>query len=318
MKFAAILFLVSYSLSFSILKEHSKRTPSSVSSIERRALSDLITSCASNETLGRAFQLCVHYYPESDRKSIAYYIHGGGGSPWTWQDNNNFQYLREEMKLQKLIPPIFVSISFGPHWALKQFASDSKSPLLLVFNQIQQEIEKKLTSDGTLQFGSVENRMIFGESIGGMNTILAVSLGDNKIKYRKAAILCPAIFTISPFSTDEEVDQYVARARALGNHGITRANVVGPLRNFFKTEFPSPKIWEEYDLVKLLKNSKSAPQQIYISSNKDDLAGLREGALLLFEQVKLTHENVIYKDLPGPHCKHDFKSLAQFLGVLRN
>ncbi|MFA7009191.1 MAG: hypothetical protein WC204_10070 [Elusimicrobiales bacterium] len=270
---------------------------------------DLRQSCYEMQVDGYNAETCIYSFPDSSKDTLVYHLHAGGRDAKTWIKWDVFTKLRNEWKRQNLRPPTFVTISFGPIWLLKDFSSDAKRPLIEVYNGIQSAVEKNLISIG---YGPVNSRIILGESMGGINSILALALGNKDLPYQKAAILCAAVAPIGPYSAKEEIESYIQRHR---NNSIEPAAVQNILVSWLGQEYPSAELWKKYNSLKLFGEIPALPGDIYISANTDDLLGLSEGNKTLYEIGRGLHKNVEFKLVPGPHCAYEYSSLAKFLGT---
>ena len=128
--------------------------------------------------------------------------------------------------------------------------------------------------------------------------------------FEKVAILCPAISTLTPFSTDQDVQSYITRNQADPERVHTMMAISRML-------YPTQERWLKHsplDLVKTHTNENSP--DLYLSFGDADEWGFYEGAVRFSESAFTTQVNQQWVPLPGGlHCSVEPISLGQFLTI---
>lgn len=126
--------------------------------------------------------------------------------------------------------------------------------------------------------------------------------------FKRAALLCPAITSISPFATKEEVDAYMKRT------GAKPFNVLSAI-SLAKQFFPTA---EEYNasapLVVADKYLGPDSPPVHVSCGMQDGYGFQEGAKM-FADLALDRKvpEATWQELEGGHCTFDAKAVADFI-----
>lgn len=148
---------------------------------------------------------CVYRAEQGTNGNIAYYLHGRNLDEHTWNDDTFYTSMIQRHWLEKNIkPPLVVAISFGNIWLLTPKGRSQESGLLEKFTDSIKKIEKKI--------GSPRERLLFGESMGGLNSIVAGLSSDGF--FAKVAALCPGVYKDSPFASLSELKTSVQRTGA--------------------------------------------------------------------------------------------------------
>jgi pimeloyl-ACP methyl ester carboxylesterase len=218
----------------------------------------------------------------------------------TWGETNYYpEMLRTYWKEQHWDAPRVIAVSFGPQWLLVDKNSSPMSGLLDLFmTRAIAFLEKKT--------GPVwGRRLLVGESMGGFNASV-VAFKKGKF-FSKAAILCPAITKVTPFSTSQEIDDYIQRT------GATRRLVEG-IQKLSLAFFPDPQSWKAGSPLELLASHSSQPLPIlYMSCGLRDEYGFYEGVSFFVKESRKKGIGINWNPLYAGHCGVDIKSLAQFL-----
>lgn len=246
------------------------------------------------------WKYCVHT-PQDGKTNgnVAYLLHGRNLSEQTWNEESYFTgQIQQYWQTNKLIPPIVVSISFGPVWLLTPKGQSGVSGLLEVFTQtIIPEVEKRT--------GLPKSRIVFGESMGGVNsTTLAVQSGH---LFKRVGMMCPTIYQISPFQPLSEIQKFVNRT---GADPKTITGIIQLAKIFFATEDE----WKANDHFQLLeKLDPATAPEMYMSCGLYDAYGNYEGTEAFALKAKKKGLKLEWHPQYGGHCVIEVPSIAEFL-----
>jgi len=243
---------------------------------------------------------CIHEAKQGTNGAIAYHLHGRNLDEQAWNDDTFYTAMLQRYWQDKGVkPPIVVTISFGPVWLLTSKGKSAYSGLLNTFiEKLIPEVESKI--------GVPTERILFGESMGGLNAILAGL--KFPASFKKIASLCPVIYKdVSPFSSYSEI--FTAMNRTGAEPRIIWG-IVGLAKNFISDEDE----WKKLAPLKLLADAQvdSAPVY-YVSAPLYDKYGNYEGTDEFVHQAQQKGLNVIWRPIYGGHCAVDIVSLGDFL-----
>lgn len=244
---------------------------------------------------------CVSRAEGSTNTDVLYYFHGKGGNKKSWADASNYPaVMQERWKGAGKGAPTTVAISFGKIWLLAEKNSSKKSGLLeFVAEQAIPYIEQK-------QFGgSVANRLLLGESMGGFNGAQLVLKHPGLFK--KAALVCPAIGALSPYDGSKAEEDYIRRT------GARRWNVMLVL-HLLREYFPDQESWMKSAPLTVGRTQLGgATPELHVSCGQKDEYGFFEGAKLFADLARDHGVPAIWEPLSGGHCAADPAALAAFL-----
>lgn len=246
------------------------------------------------------WKYCVHI-PQDGKTNgnVAYLLHGRNLSEQTWNEDVYYTgQIQQYWQNNKLTPPIVVTVSFGPIWLLTPKAQSAASGLLDVFTQVViPEVEKKV--------GVPKNRIVFGESMGGVNsTTLAVQAGH---LFKKVAMLCPTIYLMSPFEPLSEIQKFVNRTGA-------DPKIITGILQLAKIFFANEADWKANDHFQLLeKLDPATAPEMYMSCGLKDAYGNYEGAEVFATRAKKKGLKLEWHPQYGGHCVIEVPSIAEFL-----
>jgi S-formylglutathione hydrolase FrmB len=229
--------------------------------------------------------------------ALAYHFHGRNHDEKTWSDDAYYTaQIQRYWAEQGLTPPTIASISFGPVWLLTQKLSGPRSGLLDVFaNEVIQEIEART--------GKPKYRVVFGESMGGLNTLL-VAL-QMKGMFKKAVSFCPPLYRSSFFVPLTELREFLLRT------GSDPKLIYG-LRALAPQFVKDVEEWKKISPLELLDEARpSETAQIYLSAGLYDKYGNYEGAEEFLRKAKEKKFTVQWRPLYGGHCAIDIASAAE-------
>ncbi len=252
---------------------------------------------------------CIHTPNAQPSGDIVYHLHGRGNNEFTWADDWYYTaQIRREWEKTGLNQPIVISVSFGPTWLLAEKNSSPQSGLFEVFvNKVIPQIES--------QIGSFKRRIVFGESMGGFNSI-QLALKTNL--FNKAAILCSPMMEVSLFAPQEEIHDHVKKSSAWHYYKDFDPEAVfrhvDILVKVAKAFYPTEENWKTGDPLQLARDRKaqSAPQ-FYTAVGFHDPYAAYEGNEKFAEILKANGIEVEWRPQWGGHCAIDIPSLARFL-----
>ena len=244
---------------------------------------------------------CVTVDPQSTSDEVLYFLHGGGGGQMDDMKSYTFDTLRADWKSLKHQSPRIVQVTFGPYWALVPKDSNPDSGLFEVFTQtVMPKIE-------ATEFGSkVGRRLIWGHSMGGLNGSILAMLVPNM--FSKIAMTSPApLLGISPFSTDQEIQDYAKKA---GSELDVIQSIVGQYRWFMGST-------ETYNKISVLasgaNNLNAKTPAMYISGSDKDTAAYIFGIKAFLAIAREAGVSVNWESRPDGHGDIDEAALAAFL-----
>lgn len=247
-----------------------------------------------------SWKYCIHI-PNSGATNgdVAYLLHGLNLSEQTWNDDTFYTAMIQDYWQKKnIVPPIVVTVSFGPSWLLTEKGQKLKSGLLDFFTgYIINEIEKKT--------GAPKRRIVFGESMGGLNS-LQLGLKTSGL-FQKVASSCPPVYKISPFVSKDKLQEFLKRTGA----DPQIINKVIQLANEFIFD---ENEWKKFSPLHLIENldPKTAPE-FYLSCGLYDAYGNFEGNEALQKRARQLGFKWTWRPIYGGHCATDVVSLADFL-----
>ena len=244
------------------------------------------------------FKYCVYKSKQGVNGNIAYYLHGRNLDESAWNDETFYtSMVQKYWQEHKLTPPTVVAISYGPIWLLAPKNSKEESGLLEHFlNQAIPTIESKI--------GNPKERILFGESMGGLNSLIAMFHSENL--FSKVASLCPAVYSISPFASLSEIKSAVTRT------GADPKLVFGVLQ-LSKKFISNEDDWNKLSPLSLLEHTSELKSKLYLSCGLYDQYGNFEGNELLYQKMAAKGFSVEWHPQYGGHCATDVTSLAEFL-----
>src|SRR5262249_37831686 len=126
---------------------------------------------------------CIYTAAQGTNEDVAYLFHGRNLDEKLWNDNTYYTSMIQKTRQETGDkPPKIVTISFGRTWLLTRKGSSSQAGLLDVLTrEVLPAVEARI--------GKPHRRLVFGESMGGVNTLLA-ALKTHGV-FQKAISLCP-------------------------------------------------------------------------------------------------------------------------------
>jgi hypothetical protein len=240
---------------------------------------------------------CIYRAAQGTNGDIAYYLHGRNLDEKSWNDDTFYTSLIQKHWSSKSIqPPTIVAMSYGKVWLLSPKGQSESSGLLEDFRNDISQIEKIL--------GAPKRRILFGESMGGLNTLIA-GLNSEGF-FSKLAALCPAVYKDSPFSPLSQMREFTERTGA-------DPKIIFGILLLAKKYVANEAEWERISPLLLLNNVTDTSTSLYLSCGLYDKYGNFEGTELLAEKAASKGFIVDWRPLYGGHCAIDISSVADFL-----
>ncbi|MEK7356801.1 MAG: alpha/beta hydrolase-fold protein [Bdellovibrionota bacterium] len=246
-----------------------------------------------------AFRYCVHTAVQGVNGDVAYFLHGRNLDEQIWNDDTFYTaMIQKYWAEQNVKPPTVVTISFGPIWLLAQKNSAERSGLLEVFlNEVIATVEKKT--------GEPRRRIVFGESMGGLNTALLVLRSPKT--FVKAAMICPGLYKGSPFDSLSAFKDMITRTGA-------KPTIIFGIRKLAQMHFPTARDWDETAPFKLLETvDVQAMPELFLTNGLYDAYGNFEGTEAFAKRAIERGIKTKWRPAYGGHCAIDIPSVADFL-----
>lgn len=250
------------------------------------------TKCSSDRIQETKYSFCVRKNPES--KALIYFFHGLLGNSQSYNKIITSQ-LDPLWKAQGLQLPNVIAVSFGGTWLLSEAADGNQ-----FYRKLKDQIFPKLEND--FSFDQSYKKAVMGFSMGGFNA--AQTFFRNPIQFQKAAFLCPAFHTLSPYSSEQEIKDYVRRT------GATKT-LVNMSQDIGRKEFKSPESWDMENPFAIADRFNQINATIFIGVGARDQFGFHEGAWAFAELLKPKASKVEFYLVPeSGHCSFPSKELA--------
>jgi hypothetical protein len=139
-----------------------------------------------------ALRYCVYRDRRGTNGDIVYHMHGRNLDERIWNDDTYMTALiQSDWQRRRELPPTVVTLSYGPTWLLTPKGEKPDSGLLNDLMARLPAIEAKI--------GSPRRRLLVGESMGGLNVLIAGLSYPSR--FAKVAALCPGVYSTSPFAS---------------------------------------------------------------------------------------------------------------------
>ncbi len=242
---------------------------------------------------------CVYRAQSGTNGDIVYHLHGRNLDEQIWNDDTYWtSMVQSEWQRSRAKPPTVVSLSYGPIWLLVPKGKQAESGLLEDLMNSLPAIEAKI--------GAPKRRILLGESMGGLNALIAGLTYPER--FAKVAVLCPGVYTISPFASFSEMTDALKRTGADPKIGFG----VWLLAKKYVSDQAE---WRRISPLDLIGNATSRYPAMYLSNGLYDAYGNFEGTDRLARTAAQRGVAVDWHPIYGGHCATDTVSLARFLAT---
>jgi pimeloyl-ACP methyl ester carboxylesterase len=246
-----------------------------------------------------ALRYCVHAATGGVNGDVVFHLHARNLEAEVWNDPTYFTaQLQAYWQNAGLLPPMVISLSYGPVWLLAPKGQAEHSGLLETIWPDVQAIEARV--------GPPKRRMLMGESMGGLNSLV---LGLSQLQhFDKVAALCPAVYLDSPFAPLSQLRKGMVRT---GADPLTVAGIWQVSRSYVA----NAEEWSRFSPLELIERAavQKARLSLYLSAGLYDRYGLYEGTERLAQRAAQLGVSTEWHPLYGGHCAIDIASLGTFL-----
>ena len=250
-------------------------------------------SCGAAGTLRH----CVYTARGGTNGDIVYHLHGRNLDEQIWNDDTYFTaLLQAEWQRSGALPPTVVVLSYGPTWLLTPKGAKADSGLLDDLMARLPQIEAKI--------GTPRRRMLLGESMGGLNVLVAGL--SYPTRFAKVAALCPGVYTVSPFASLSTIRASMERTGA-------NPKIIFGVWMMARQVAADDIEWRRMSPLHLVERATPDYPALYLSNGLYDAYGNFEGTERLAEIATRRGVKTDWHPLYGGHCAIDARSVAAFL-----
>ncbi|OWQ85291.1 esterase [Roseateles aquatilis] len=240
---------------------------------------------------------CVNRAVGGTNGDFVYHLHGRGLDEQIWNDDTYFTaMLQARWQETRVLPPTVISISYGPTWLLTPKGRKPDSGLLDDLMIRMPEIEARV--------GAPRRRMLMGESMGGLNVLIAGL--SYPARFTKVAALCPGVYADSPF------DSLGTLWASMGRTGASPKIIAG-IWLLARQYVGDADEWQRISPLSLIERAGPGTPALYLSCGLYDAYGNYEGTQRLAEAARRRGVSAEWHPLYGGHCAVDVDSLTEFL-----
>jgi hypothetical protein len=240
---------------------------------------------------------CINKAAGGTNGDIVYHHHGRKLDETIWNDDTYFTgMLQAHWQAADVLPPTVITVSYGPTWLLTPKGTQEDSGLLDDFMARLPAIEA--------QVGRPRRRMLLGESMGGLNVLVAGL--SHPAQFAKVAALCPGVYVDTPFSALGTIRASMERT------GADPKIVFGVWRMARKYVADEAE-WRRVSPLHLAAQAGPDAPELYLSCGLYDAYGNYEGTERLAKLARQRGVRTEWHPLYGGHCASDVSSLADFL-----
>ena len=245
------------------------------------------------ETKPVPYSFCINRVRGSQSHDVVLHFHGRNGDATWWNDARSYSgEVVRRWAQAKQQAPIVVGVSFGALWLL----DDSLMPVFEhdLMPRIEQELSEK-----------PERLMAIGESMGGLNALLAGLKMPNR--FSVVASLCAPLAKVSPFADVADLAYFVLESST----SIKRAVM---MMVFSRQFYANDAGWRANHPVPLSQRGTSrSGTAFYITCGARDEWGCTEASEELVTTLRAHGASVVWVPRPGGHCDIEPNSLADAL-----
>lgn len=246
-----------------------------------------------------ALRYCVHRAAGGVNGDVLYHLHGRNLEAESWNDPTYFTAMVQAYwQSAGQLPPMVVSLSYGPVWLLAPKGQAEHSGLLDTIWPDIDAIESGI--------GKPRRRLLMGESMGGLNS-LVLGLSQPE-RFDKVAALCPNVYLDSPFAPFSQIRAAITRTGA-------DPRIIFGIWKLAGHYVSNDEEWRRMSPLILLEAAalKGARPSLYLSGGLYDRYGLYEGIEHLAQRAAQRGLPTEWHPLYGGHCAIDIASLGTFL-----
>lgn len=252
-----------------------------------------VAECAREDSL----RYCVYRDRAGTNGDIVYHLHGRNLDEQVWNDDTYYTGLVQAAWQQRGVrQPTVVSLSYGGTWLLAPKGRAEQSGLLDDLMRKLPAIEQKI--------GAPRRRMLLGESMGGLNVLVADLFYPDQ--FDKIAALCPGVYEVSPFSSFGEIRTAMRRTGA-------DPRIIFGIWKLSRSYYADDAEWRASSPLTLIEKAGPNAPELYLSNGLYDAYGNFEGTQKLAERASALGIKTAWHPLYGGHCASDAASLAAFL-----
>lgn len=240
---------------------------------------------------------CIYRAPGGSSGDLVYHLHGRNLDEQVWSDETYYTaMLQGRWQEAGVLPPTVITVSYGPTWLLTPRGRKPDSGLLDDLMSRLPDIEARV--------GRPKRRMLVGESMGGLNVLIAGL--SHPAQFTKIAALCPGVYTDSPFAPLSSLRSAMARTGA-------SPKVIAGIWLLARKYLAGDDEWQRISPLKLIERTGRNSPSLYLSCGLYDAYGNFEGTQQLADEARLRGVQVEWHPIYGGHCAVDVASLAAFL-----
>ena len=244
-----------------------------------------------------SLRYCVYRDRRGTNGDIVYHLHGRSLDEQVWNDHTYYTaMLQSEWQRSRALPPTVVAVSYGPTWLLAPRGEKADSGLL-------DDLMAKLPTIET-KAGRPRRRMLLGESMGGLNVLVAGL--SYPTRFARIAALCPGVYATSPFAPLSTIRADMARTGA-------DPKIVFGVWLMARKYVANDAEWRRIDPLDLITRAGPGYPALYLSNGLYDSYGNFEGTQRLAEAARQRGVSTEWHPIYGGHCATDASSLAAFL-----
>ncbi|WP_413581501.1 alpha/beta hydrolase-fold protein [Bdellovibrio sp. HCB288] len=253
--------------------------------------------CSSKVFSGTNVKFCVNNVDRSRNQDIVYFFHGISATEKSWFNKNDTRSIARKWMSDGYEPTV-VTISFGRVWMMVE---NQKHQYLSLFrDQILPYLEDQL---GGLRQG---RRMLIGQSMGGFNAVQASLRLPGY--FERVVLLCPAVTVVGPYSTPQEIRDYIKRTRA---ETLLVDSLIGISRQYIS----DANDWDVHSALKLPERYPIGmlKPSYYVSTGRGDNFGFQEGSQLFVNIAQQLGFQAHSAPVHGFHCSFDRHGVSDFI-----
>lgn len=240
---------------------------------------------------------CINRARGGTNGDVLYHLHGRNLDAQTWNDDTYLTaMIQGEWQRRGAVPPTVVTLSYGGTWLLTPKGAKAKSGLLDDMMRRLPAIEARI--------GRVRRRLLLGESMGGLNVLVAgLSHPD---RFAKVAALCPGVYAVSPFAPLGDI-------RAAARHTGADPTIIFGVWMMARDHVANDAEWQRVAPLALIARAGPRHPALYLSNGIYDPYGNFEGTERLARVAQARGVATEWHPIYGGHCATDVASLAAFL-----